>query len=169
MFVFYGDFNHSDGMKDWQKLVLCVVGCELVGLSGTFFTASAIPEWYSLLNKPVFAPPNWIFGPVWTTLYALMGVSYFLIWRQGWQKKKVKKATVLFLIQLGLNWLWTPLFFGFRQPGLALLEIFLLWLSIIWLIKSTGKLSTIASWLLFPYLGWVTFAMILNAAIWWLN
>lgn len=104
-------------MKDLPKLLISVIGCELVGFLGTPFTISAIPTWYATLNKPFFAPPNWIFGPVWTLLYFLMGVAFYLIWKQGWQKKKIKTAGMFFLVQLALNFIWSPIFFGLRARG----------------------------------------------------
>lgn len=156
-------------MKNWQKLVISVVGCELVGLSGTPFTISAIPTWYAGLAKPFFAPPNWLFGPVWTLLYFLMGVSVFLIWKQGEKNKKVQAALTFFLIQLALNFLWTILFFGLKSPLLGLIETAAMWVAIVATIRAFYPLSKLASYLLIPYLMWVSFASLLNAAIVILN
>jgi len=156
-------------MKDLPKLVVAVVGCELVGLLGTPFTISAIPAWYTALNKPIFAPPNWLFGPVWTLLYLLMGVSFYLIWKQGWQKKKVKTAGAFFLAQLTFNFIWSPIFFGLRAPLLGLIVITAMWALILLTMKQFYPLSKLAFYLLTPYLLWVSFAAILNAAIAVLN
>jgi benzodiazapine receptor len=156
-------------MKDFPKLIISVVGCELVGFSGTPFTISAIPTWYSALNKPFFAPPNWIFGPVWTLLYFLMGIAFYLIWKQGWQKRKVKTAGMFFLAQIGLNFIWTPIFFGLRAPLLGLIIITALWLLIVMTMQQFFPLSKVACYLLIPYLLWVSFATLLNAAIVVLN
>lgn len=156
-------------MKDLHKIIISVIGCELVGFLGTPFTFSAIPTWYATLNKPFFAPPNWIFGPVWTLLYFLMGVSFFLIWRQGWKKKKLVIARNYFLAQLGLNFIWTPIFFGLRAPLFGLLVIVALWVLILLTMKKFYPLSRIACYLLIPYLLWVSFATLLNAAIVVLN
>lgn len=156
-------------MKDLPKLVISVVGCELVGLLGTPLTVSAIPNWYSSLNKPFFAPPNWIFGPVWTLLYFFMGVSFYLIWKQGWQKKKVKIAGMYFLSQLALNFVWSPIFFGLRSPLLGLIVIAAMWILIVMTMKKFYPLTRLASYLLIPYLLWVSFATLLNASILILN
>jgi len=156
-------------MKDLNKLIISVFGCELVGLLGTPFTISAIPTWYANLNKPFFAPPNWLFGPVWTLLYFLMGVSLYLIWKQGLEKKKVKTAVIYFLAQLGLNFVWSPIFFGLRAPLIALIIITAMWVLIVITIKIFYPLSKWAAYLLVPYLLWVSFALLLNAAITLLN
>jgi tryptophan-rich sensory protein len=156
-------------MKDWPKLIVSVIGCELVGILGTPFTISAIPTWYAALNKPVFAPPNWIFGPTWTLLYFLMGVSFYLIWKQGFKKKKVRTTRLYFLAQLGLNFIWSPVFFGLQAPLLGLIIIISMWVLIVMTMKKFYPLSRLAFYLLVPYLLWVSFATILNAAIVVLN
>ena len=156
-------------MKNLPKLIISVIGCELVGILGSVFTVSSIPTWYATLNRPSFAPPNWIFGPVWTTLYLLMGVSFYLIWKQGWKKKKIRTAGNYFLAQLGLNFIWSPIFFGLRTPLIALLVIIAMWILIVMTIKKFYPLSKWAAYLLVPYLLWVSFATILNAAIAVLN
>lgn len=152
-------------MKDLPKLAISVIGCELVGILGTLFTISAIPSWYSTLNKPFFAPPNWIFGPVWTLLYLLMGLAFYLIWKQGWQKKKVKTAGMFFLAQLALNFIWSPVFFGMKAPLLGLIVIVAMWVLILKTIIMFYRLSKMAAYLLVPYLLWVSFATLLNAFI----
>lgn len=156
-------------MKDLPKIIVSVIGCELVGLLGTPFTISAIPTWYATLNKPFFSPPNWLFGPVWTLLYFLMGVSFYLIWKQGWQKKKIKTAGQYFLAQLAANFVWSPIFFGLRAPGFALIVILAMLVLIIQTMKKFYPLSRTAFFLLVPYVLWVSFATLLNAAIVVLN
>ncbi|MCL5676167.1 MAG: tryptophan-rich sensory protein [Patescibacteria group bacterium] len=141
--------------------------CQLTGLISTPFTVSSVRLWYSFLNKPFFSPPNWIFGPVWTTLYLLMGISAGIIWnRKG---KAAKKALGFFALQLFLNFLWSIFFFGFHLPFLALLDLILLWLAILVTMKLFYKISELSFWLLVPYILWVSFAGVLNLAIVLLN
>jgi len=131
--------------------------------TGFFFPPG---PWYETLNRPVFAPPNWLFGPVWTTLYILIAIAGWLIWRRvGWRSGLI----TLWLIQMGLNALWTPLFFGLNLLGLALVEMGMLWIAIGACVMSFYRVSPAASWLMMPYLAWVTFAFILNLGFWWLN
>lgn len=155
-------------MKNLPKLVISIVGCEVVGILGSVFTVSSISSWYATLNKPFFAPPNWIFGPAWTLLYFLMGVAFYLIWKQGW-KKKVATAGKYFFAQLGINFIWSPVFFGLRSPLLALCVITILLALIVMTIKKFYPLSRWAAYLLVPYLFWVSFASALNTAIAILN
>lgn len=152
-----------------MKLLISVVGCELVGILSTPFTISAIKDWYFYLNKPFFAPPNWLFGPAWTTLYFLMGVAIYLIWIQDQNKKKVKVAVQFFLAQLTLNFLWSPIFFGLRAPILGLVMIIAMWGLIFMTMKQFYPLSKPAFYLLVPYILWVSFATLLNVAIVVLN
>lgn len=156
-------------MNKWLKLTISVVMCELVGLAGTPFTTSAIPSWYSTLNKPFFSPPNWLFAPVWTALYFMMGVAFFLIWNQGLKTQQSKEAARYFFIQLFLNGIWSPIFFGLRSPLLGLIVIATLWGFLIDTIKKFRAVSKPAASLLYPYLGWVSFATLLNGAIVFLN
>ncbi len=156
-------------LNNFFKLVIAVVASELAGIIGSFFTISAIPTWYAGLVKPALNPPAWVFGPAWTTLYALMGIAAFLIWRMGWERKDVKMALSVFGIQLFLNAIWSIIFFGLQSPGWALVDIALLWLAIIWTIAVFYKISKPAAYLLVPYLLWVTFASYLNYSVWVLN
>jgi tryptophan-rich sensory protein len=156
-------------MKDIIKLLCSIIGCELVGILGTPFSIAAIPTWYTSLNKPFFSPPTWIFGPVWTILYFLMGVSFYLILQKGWKKKAVKNAGMFFIAQLALNFLWSPIFFGLKSPLLGLITIVAMWILIITTMKKFYPLSKLAFYLLIPYLLWVSFATVLNAAILILN
>lgn len=160
---------HNEIMKALPKLVATIIGCELVGILGSVFTISAIPTWYATLNKPSFAPPNWIFGPAWTTLYLLMGIAFYLILEQDQKKPKVKTAVRFFLVQLGLNFIWSPVFFGLRSPFLGLIIIILMWTMIVLTIWKFYSLSKPAAYLLIPYILWVSFATMLNAAILILN
>ena len=156
-------------MSKFLKFAISVIGCELVGILATPFTLSAIPTWYSTLNKPSFSPPNWVFGPVWTALYFLMGVSVYLVWEKGLKTKQVKEALFYFLAQLFLNFIWSILFFGLRSPILGLVHILVLWVLILITTLKFYKLSKPASYLLIPYLLWVSFAAILNFSIVLLN
>jgi benzodiazapine receptor len=143
--------------------------CELVGILATPFTIGAIETWYTTLEKPFFTPPNWVFAPVWTLLYMLMGISFFHIWTQGWKKEKNRKAGMFFFVQLFLNFTWSFLFFGLRSPLLGLVNITLLWIMILLTMKKFFPLSKSAAFLLLPYLLWVSLAVALNIAIVILN
>lgn len=154
---------------DWARLMGCIVVSEAAGLIGSVATINSIPTWYAALIKPAFAPPNWVFAPVWTLLYALMGVAAYLVLQQGWHKPAVRKAVTAFGSQLGLNVLWSFLFFGLHSPLLALFGIALLWFAIAWTIREFHAVCKPAAWLLVPYLAWVSFAALLNFAIWQLN
>ena len=161
--------NILKAVRNLPKFLISTIGCELVGLAGTPFTLSSIPTWYQTLQKPSFSPPNWIFGPVWTILYFLMGVAAYLVWIKGLQKKAVKKALSFFIAQLAFNFLWSILFFGLHSPILALIDILILWALILITTIKFYKISKTASYLLIPYLLWVTFATILNLSIALLN
>ncbi len=151
------------------RLLICVAICLSAGFIGSIFTTPSIPGWYAGLNKPPFTPPNWIFGPVWTTLYVLMGISLFLIWRNGFGDRMVKIAVTFFLIQLIFNVLWSLLFFGLHSPFAGLVNIFLLLLAIALTIIRFIPISKIAAILLIPYILWVSFAAVLNYFLWYLN
>ena len=150
-------------------LAAFVIGTELVGGLGAVFTSAAIPTWYVGLVKPVLNPPAWVFGPVWTALYALMGISAFLVWRKGKGTRMERAALGIFVLQLLLNFLWSILFFGMRNPGAAMMDIVALWFAILATILAFGRVSKPAAWLLVPYLAWVSFAAYLNLALWTLN
>jgi len=149
----------------WKKLIIALLLPQLAGFIGSLFTTPKISSWYSLIIKPSFNPPNWIFGPVWTLLFILMGIALYLVWI----KKDNKLAITFFGIQLGLNTLWSILFFGLQSPLLALIEIFVLEIFILLTIKEFYKVSKKAAYFLLPYILWVSFAMILNFAIVILN
>ena len=134
---------------------------------GSFFTANSVRDWYPKLRKPAGNPPNWVFGPVWTTLYVLMALSAWLIWREyGWG---ARSALLVFFAQLALNIAWSGIFFGSRLPGVAFGEIVILWLAVAFNITLFYSLRPVSSWLLVPYLLWVTYASYLNFSIWRLN
>ncbi len=151
------------------KLIAAILICEFVGLLGSVFTLSSITTWYATLHKPSFSPPNWLFGPVWTLLYALMGISAYLIWEKGIKENGVKPALKLFSLQLILNFMWTILFFGLKSPLLGLISISILWIAILATILKFSKLSKNAATLMIPYILWVSFAAILNLAVLMLN
>ncbi|WP_395045208.1 TspO/MBR family protein [Flavobacterium sp.] len=157
-------------MQRILRIVLVVTTCLVIGyLSGTV-TRESILTWYPTIIKPFFNPPNWIFAPVWTVLYIMMGVSGGMIWnRLESDNENVKKAFLFFILQLGLNALWSYLFFGLHNPLLALIEIILLWLIIFETYIQFKKIDKIAGFLFIPYLAWVSFATLLNASIYWLN
>lgn len=156
-------------MKNTFKLITAIVICELAGIIGSIFTASAIPAWYTTLTKPALNPPGWIFGPVWTTLYALMGISLFLVWNKGIHQKNVRLAVLVFALQLTLNAAWSIVFFSLENPGWAFLNIITMWLTIVWTMILFYKISKPAMYLLIPYILWVSFASYLNFSIWMLN
>lgn len=142
----------------------------LVALAGSLVTTPSIPTWYSYLNKPSFNPPNWLFAPVWTILFFLMALSFYLIWSKKVKNKKLKEeAIICFLIQLVLNFLWSLSFFAFHSPAVAFGIIIALWGLILLTILKFKKISKIAAWFLIPYLLWVSFASLLNFSVVLLN
>lgn len=157
-------------MSNILKIINSIVVCESAGLLGSIFTAPAITTWYANLIKPNFSPPNWIFAPVWTILYLLMGIALYLVWTKKDIKKSIKGlAYQMFFTQLILNIVWSVVFFGLKSLLLGLVVIIILWLLIIETVRRFAKVDKISSYLLYPYLVWVTFATILNFNIWILN
>lgn len=152
----------------WGSLALWVVGCLLLGTAGGLVTASSVDSWYPGLAKPDWNPPNAVFAPVWTILFVMMGVAAWLVWQQR-RRADVRKPLVLFGVQMALNSAWSMIFFGLRRPDIAALEIVVLWLAIAATIVAFYRVSKVATWLLAPYLAWVSFATALNLAIWQLN
>jgi tryptophan-rich sensory protein len=183
-------------MKSALALIGWIALCYAAAAAGAVFTTG---NWYAILNKPTWSPPGWLFGPVWTLLYTMMGVSAWMVWGQGrgdaspeqgaaatpergaaatpergtGARRRLARTAAspirTFMIQLALNAVWTPLFFGARQIGLAFIEIIVLWCAILATIIAFRRVSTTAAWLLVPYLLWVTFASVLNGALWWMN
>ena len=154
---------------DWLMLAAAIVVCQLAGVVGSVFTVPSIPAWYDQLAKPDIAPPGWVIGAVWITLYTLMGISLYLVWREGIGRSHVKGAIAAFGAQLLLNALWSFLFFGLRSPLYGLIGIAALWLAVGLTIVRFMKVSKTAAYLLVPYILWVTFAGYLNYLIWRMN
>jgi len=154
---------------DILKLISAILISQLAGVIGSAFTFRAIPTWYAGLEKPTFSPPNWIFGPVWTMLYTLMGIAAWLVWRKGFADRSVRIALILFLIQLALNALWSVIFFGLRSPTWAFAEIVVLWIAIVMTTIYFFKISRAAGALMIPYIAWVSFAAALNLYVARLN
>jgi len=147
------------------RLIISIVICQLAGILGALFTRTGTGSWYASIVKPSFNPPGWVFGPAWITLYTLMGISLYIIWNIGGNKA----AIAIFAVQLFLNAIWTPLFFGLNMPWIAFAEIVVLWIAILVTIINFYPISHAAAYLLVPYVLWVTFASILNATIAILN
>jgi benzodiazapine receptor len=154
--------------KGWLGWGVFVGLCLLAGGIGSWFTAESVKSWYPSLVKPAGTPPGWLFGPVWTTLYVLMGTAAWLVWRQR-SSAEVTLALALFFAQLALNTTWSFVFFGLRQPGVALLEILAMLAAIIATMASFATVSRLAFWLMTPYVAWVLYATYLNLGIWRLN
>lgn len=151
------------------EAVVSIIVCQGAGLIGSIATFPAIPTWYASLEKPPFNPPNWVFGPVWTTLYALMGISAFLVWRKGIRNRQVKIAIGIFAVQLVLNVLWSVTFFGLQMLLGGLVVILILWVAILLSIITFFRISKTGAVLLIPYILWVSFATLLNLSLWRLN
>ena len=157
------------GFVDLVQFFISIGVCIFAGFIGSLFTASAIPTWYAELNLPPFNPPDWVFGPVWTVLYILMGIALFAVWRQGTEDSEVKGGMILFGLQLALNVLWSIVFFGMHSILGGVIVIILLWLLLLFVTGSFFQVSELAGWLLVPYIAWVSFAAVLNVAILVLN
>ncbi|HLD31277.1 MAG TPA: TspO/MBR family protein [Patescibacteria group bacterium] len=153
-------------IKKWFPLIVSIAVCQSAGGIGALATNQSVQTWYQELNKPSFSPPDWIFGPVWTLLYLLMGVALFLLWQK---KEKTSIAIIFFGIQLILNSLWSIIFFGWHSPLFALGEIIFLEIAILTTIILAWRQSRPAAILLLPYLLWVGFATVLNWQIYLLN
>jgi tryptophan-rich sensory protein len=157
-------------MQKILRIAVVLMTCLVVGYLSGMVTRDSITTWYPTLVKPSFNPPNWIFAPVWTILYIMMGVAGGMVWnRMEQDAENVKKAFMFFIIQLALNAIWSLLFFYLHNPFLSLIEIVLLWLLIFETYTQFKKIDKVAGMLLVPYLAWVSFAMVLNGSIWWLN
>lgn len=151
------------------KSIACVLVVLVLGAAGGFLTAASIPGWYAGLAKPPGTPPNAVFGPVWSVLYLMMGLSFARIWHLATPGPAKRRALLLFAAQLILNLAWTPLFFGAHLLGTSLVEIVALWILILLTLTSFRRLDAVAGWMLLPYLLWVGYATYLNAGFWWLN
>lgn len=150
-----------------SKIIICSILCLTLGISSGFSTVDSIANWYQFITKPSWNPPNWLFGPVWSLLYLLMGISVALIWHS--QDSNKKNAIQLFIIQFALNLGWSFIFFNQHEIGWAFVEILMMLTAIILTILSFYKISKPAAYLLIPYLCWVSFASVLNGTIWFLN
>lgn len=151
----------------WLKLILCVAGVMIAGGLGGIATSASVNGWFTTLTKPSFNPPNYLFGPVWTMLYIFIGIGFYLILQSNGLDKR--RAVILFIAQMFLNVAWSFIFFYFKQPGWAFVEIIILWCLIIAMIVTYSRINKWAAWLQVPYLTWVSFATLLNGSLWYLN
>jgi len=176
--------------NNFLKLLASIIICELAGATGSVFTSSEIGVWYKNLKKPAFNPPNWVFGPVWTIVFILMGVSLYLVWSKKWEPRKRigqdealnslsqkflsgawrrLNIVLIFGTQFVLNILWSVIFFGLHNPGVAFFELLMLWFAVVFTMVNFRRVSKATTWLLFPYILWISFAGILNYFVWILN
>jgi benzodiazapine receptor len=154
---------------DWLLLGASLVLTFVAAAIGGVVTARPVRTWYGTIRKPAWNPPDWLFGPVWTVLYILMGLALWRVWRVGWDQPGVRLPVILFLVQLVLNVLWSVIFFGLRRINWAVVEIVLLWCFLLATMIAFFAVEPLAGWLLVPYLAWVTFAGVLNFTVWQLN
>lgn len=154
---------------DIVRLIVSIIACEGAGGIGAIFTTPAIPTWYAGLKKPAFTPPNSVFGPIWVTLYLLMAIAVFMVWREGLNRAGATIAFAVFWVQLVLNVLWSVIFFGLKSPFGGMVMILLLWVAILVNIILFFRVSPIAGGLLIPYIVWVSIAANLNVQVWRLN
>jgi benzodiazapine receptor len=159
----------GEEMKKATGILASIIICELAGIIGSIFTTPSIPGWYEGLSRPSFNPPNWLFAPVWTTLFALMGLAAYLVYEKGLKKPEVKRALSVFAFQLLLNMLWSIVFFGAHMILGAVVVIVLLWAMILATILLFHRISRAAAYLLVPYILWVSFASVLNISLYVLN
>jgi len=156
-------------MSNTAKLVISIVATVGIGLLGGIFTGPEIQTWFVHLQKPSWNPPNWLFAPVWSTLYLLMGIAFYLVWKSPEETDRKRWAIIIFIVQFALNFFWSFIFFREHQMGWAFVEIIVLWLAILCTIIAFSNINKTAAWLLVPYISWVSFAAILNYTIWQLN
>lgn len=161
--------NHTRISALVGPIVIGILVCEGVGVAAAWATQTAVTTWYPTLVKPAFTPPNWLFGPVWTILYAMMGGAAALVWGAGRESQLRNRALILFGGQLVLNAAWSFAFFWARSPTIGLVVILLLWLVLGWTLRRFFQVRALAGWLLVPYLLWVSYAVALNGGVWWLN
>lgn len=159
----------SSKLVQFLKLIASLIICQFAGFIGSLFTRPSIQTWYAGLTRPSFAPPDWLFSPVWIGLFGLMAISFFLVWRKGTDSRLVRAALGIFAVQLVLNILWSMLFFGFKSPPAAFIEMVVLWMAIFLTVVTFLRVSVPAGILLIPYLLWVSFAAVLNFSFWRLN
>ena len=156
-------------LREILKLLVSVAICQAAGALGSVATGPSIATWYATLKKPWFTPPNWVFAPVWLTLFVLIGIAVFLVWRQGMSNRQVKVALAVFAVQLILNVLWSIAFFGLKSPLAGLVVIVILWVAILMTLLRFFRISRSAGLLLLPYIAWVSIAAVLNTSILILN
>ena len=156
-------------MNNTGKLIIAIIIPLLIGFTSGFFTTTGPGSWYQTLEKPTWNPPGWVFAPVWTTLYIMMGVALFFVWKTSTNIRIRNIALFLFALQLVLNFFWSFIFFKLEEPGWAVVEIIVLWTAILATIYSFAPINKLSAWLLVPYISWVSFAAILNYTIWNLN
>ena len=156
-------------MNNRIKLIISIVATVGLGLLGGIFTAPQIQTWFVHLTKPSWNPPNWLFAPVWTMLYLLMGIAFYLVWRTKWEKDAKSWAIIVFIAQFALNFAWSYIFFDQHQMGWAFVDIVVLWITVLCTIIAFSRIHKTAAWLLVPYISWVSFAALLNYTIWQMN
>ncbi|GAA4328152.1 TspO/MBR family protein [Flaviaesturariibacter amylovorans] len=156
-------------MKNGWKLLISLVVPQAVAAAGAYFTVTGTGSWYQEIRRPSWNPPNWVFGPVWTLLYVLMGISLFLVWKNARNTSLKRTGILLWSVQLFFNFCWSLLFFRAHMIGTALVDLALLWLFLLLTIYVFSRMQKTAAWLLLPYIAWVTFAGFLNYAIYLMN
>ena len=156
-------------MKNWAKAVISLAIPQAVGITAALFTETGESSWFQGLEKPSWNPPGWLFGPVWTTLYILMGIALYLVWKSDAPARLKRPAITFWAVQMALNFLWSFLFFDMHLMDIAFYEIVVLWIFILLTIFAFARISKTAAWLLVPYISWVSFAAMLNYTIWQLN
>jgi len=161
--------TRPEPIQSYPKLAASVLLCVIVGSLGSLVTITGPGSWYATLQKPFFAPPNWVFAPVWITLFVLMGGALYLVWESGTERRDVQVALGVFGVQFLLNVLWSVLFFGLQSPLLGLADILLLWIMIVVTIWAFYRVKKLAAYLLIPYIAWVSLASVLNGAIYFMN
>lgn len=161
--------NKINELSNSWKFIIAIFICQAVGIVSGLLTQSETATWFTTLQKPSWNPPAYLFAPVWTTLYLLMGISLALIWKSNAPETQKLRAELTFALQLFLNFMWSILFFKCHSPLLALIDIFLMLIVILMTIGRFARMSKLAAWLLIPYLAWVCFATVLNYKIWMLN
>ena len=161
--------NSRITIRTYPKLAAAILFCLIAGSLGSLVTINGPGSWYATLQKPFFAPPNWVFAPVWITLFILMGIALYLVWQCGTENREVKMALGIFGVQFALNVIWSFLFFGLESSLLGLIDIILLWVMIVVTIRAFYRVKKSAAYLLIPYLAWVSLASALNGAVYFMN
>jgi translocator protein len=156
-------------IQSYPKLAAAILFCLLTGSVGSLVTITGPGSWYAGLQKPFFVPPGWVFAPVWITLFVLLGIALYLVWESGTERREVRMALGIFGIQFTFNAIWSFLFFGLESPLLGFMDIILLWGMIVITIRTFYPVQKSAAYLLLPYIAWVTLAMVLNGAIYFMN